>query len=537
MFLKKLLLSLIIILVQSTLAIVDTVKTDILADITWSSDTVFITKNIRVGSGVTLTVTPGVTVKIQSEKRIEVDGNIIALGTEADSIIFYSDYSWNGIRFNFDRESSLELPLSKFEYCRFTSAHYNSLDGEYGSTLYLGYNSDVNMKHCLIDSSSGSRGGAVFCDSSSRLLIENSVFRDNIDEFYGGGAIFTANDVPVSLTVTNSGFYNNKGAYGGALLIGNRTSAIVDNCVFKGNYATNTLPTGFNNVNYKQPGGGALAILSDSVVVRNSLIVENGSYLNGGGLYISGASPRLINLTMTANYAQMGAAVFITSGENEDVKPHILNTAIANNDNKPIGPEDSLGRSIYFDSSTTALIKNTAIGSDAVLVQAEGGEVTGDFQDLIMNMPGSTFFCGDHRNPIDDTLGVYIPFVIAAWCPLDNAGIEDTSGLGLPVNDLLGHTRVSDGRVDIGALESDIDGYTVEILPEINQLASPKFGGEQKVVIFSLQGKILGDFTVDGTMHEILSEITERFSTGLYICKIQNIGGGAVWTGKISLKR
>jgi hypothetical protein len=38
--------------------------------------------------------------------------------------------------------------------------------------------------------------------------------------------------------------------------------------------------------------------------------------------------------------------------------------------------------------------------------------------------------------------------------PCVNAGIEDVTGLGLPDYDLAGNTRIQQGRIDIGALES-----------------------------------------------------------------------------------
>ena len=56
----------------------------------------YITGNVVVRDGVTLTIEPGVTVIFRPETFMSVNGNLIAEGTEQDSIIFTGNY-WNDI--------------------------------------------------------------------------------------------------------------------------------------------------------------------------------------------------------------------------------------------------------------------------------------------------------------------------------------------------------------------------------------------------------------------------------------------------------
>jgi len=50
-----------------------------------------VTNNILVNAGVTLTIQPGVTVKFNALKSMQIDGTLIAKGTNADSIRFTSN--------------------------------------------------------------------------------------------------------------------------------------------------------------------------------------------------------------------------------------------------------------------------------------------------------------------------------------------------------------------------------------------------------------------------------------------------------------
>ena len=65
------------------------------SDTTWSlADSPFtVTGNVLVPNGVTLTIEAGVTVRINSEKYLKVQGSLIAIGTESSKITFTSNES------------------------------------------------------------------------------------------------------------------------------------------------------------------------------------------------------------------------------------------------------------------------------------------------------------------------------------------------------------------------------------------------------------------------------------------------------------
>ena len=78
--------------------------------IAWSPYTV--TGNVLVNSGVTLTIEAGVTVKLDDNKAIVINGALIANGSTSNRIIFTSNQTnpqtgdWANIKFNSSATSS-----------------------------------------------------------------------------------------------------------------------------------------------------------------------------------------------------------------------------------------------------------------------------------------------------------------------------------------------------------------------------------------------------------------------------------------------
>ena len=71
-----------------------------------SNSPYIVTENILVSEGVTLTINPGVTVKMDAGKSIQINGKLIAKGTSTNRITFTSSQSnpspgdWDFIKFS-----------------------------------------------------------------------------------------------------------------------------------------------------------------------------------------------------------------------------------------------------------------------------------------------------------------------------------------------------------------------------------------------------------------------------------------------------
>ncbi len=95
-------------------------------DTTWSADTLEITGNIEIDSNITLTILPGTFIHIVDYYSIQSYGEIRAIGTETDSIVFthldtinLADTSttnggWHGIRIL----NNTLMDTTIFKYCK-----------------------------------------------------------------------------------------------------------------------------------------------------------------------------------------------------------------------------------------------------------------------------------------------------------------------------------------------------------------------------------------------------------------------------------
>ena len=103
-----------------------TVNGPIAVNTTWNADTIKVTGDVTVQNGVTLTIVPGTRVEFQGHFRLNCDGRIVAIGTQADMIQFtindttgFSNMTsnnggWFGVRYN---NTAATHDTSKFSWC------------------------------------------------------------------------------------------------------------------------------------------------------------------------------------------------------------------------------------------------------------------------------------------------------------------------------------------------------------------------------------------------------------------------------------
>ncbi|MCD4828213.1 MAG: T9SS type A sorting domain-containing protein [Candidatus Cloacimonetes bacterium] len=139
--------------------------------------------------------------------------------------------------------------------------------------------------------------------------------------------------------------------------------------------------------------------------------------------------------------------------------------------------------------------------------------------------------------------------------PLINAGIPDTTGLGLPVHDIFHRARVWDGRVDIGCHEFGSVGVTPEDEPipplglALHNFPNPfnpsttircalPQDGNVSVRVYNARGQLVRTL-VDGDMpagyHDIVWDGRDNHGSavgsGVYLCRMQ--AGSATLTHKL----
>ncbi len=187
---------------------------------------------IEIPNGETLTIDPGCLVEFQGHYKLKVQGRLLAVGTEQDSIKFTvadttgfynlttTDGGWRGFIFD-------QTPATN------DSSKIIHTDIEFVKSLEYGAGSYVN--------------------NFDKLIISNSTFKNNYAD--QGGAFNLHN---TSCIIRNNLFIRNKARYGGALSLFQASAMIINNVIIN-NTAT--------------IHGGALNISGEAN--ENALIVNN----------------------------------------------------------------------------------------------------------------------------------------------------------------------------------------------------------------------------------------------------------------------
>jgi hypothetical protein len=183
-----------------------------------------ITGDITIPANDSLTLSPGVELLFSGHFKMNVYGQLKAMGSEADSIYFktmHPDSLWGGIRI-------MESPKNnQLRYVQLSNA--SKPNG--ASHVYDNY-------------------GAVSC-RNSKLLVEHSKFTANTNTYCAGISAYYS-----PIVVRNTLFYNNSADFYG-MICSTNSNALVDEVIFHANT------------------GGIIQAGNSNVVLSNCLIREN----------------------------------------------------------------------------------------------------------------------------------------------------------------------------------------------------------------------------------------------------------------------
>lgn len=231
---------------------------------------------LKIPDGETLTIDSGVVVKFNSTERFDIQGCLVAEGTEALPIVFTAvdpDVSWGGLVWD---QTPATNPNSVLKHCVFEYSY------AYGTET--GYN-------C---------GGAIRINMFDNMEISHCVFR------YNGADLFTTNNpaggalamFECSIHISHCIFHGNSSSWGGAIIIGSNSNPVIDNCLFYDNVST-----------YVGGGGGAgLSWENSSPHFVNCTFAGNHAVDDGGGYELElGGTTTFTNCIFWDNMADIGA--------------------------------------------------------------------------------------------------------------------------------------------------------------------------------------------------------------------------------------
>ncbi|MDO9576911.1 MAG: YCF48-related protein [Candidatus Cloacimonadales bacterium] len=403
----------------------------------WSADTVKVVGALTIPDGETLTIEPGTYVEFQGHYKFNVQGQLLAIGTEQDSIIFtvadttgyynYSHFGWHGIRFD---NTPATNDSSKFYYCHFE--YGKAIGAEYedkqGGVFYINNCSKIHISHSTFYDNYATLGAGIYCSNYSSPIIEfndisyNSASGENPGDGAGAGISLSNYSSPI----IRNNMINHNHAYSAAGISVSESSPIITNNTISYNSGIDT-------------GGILIGNLINSAIlmISNNLIYDNQVSFRCGGIKCIGDSLVIFNNTIANNEALLGGGLDIYSSDIQ-----IINNNIWGN-SAPDGSQVCLE---FADTNPNFYNCNIEGG-----VAAFGGE-------------GAAGFCGDYENCIDSNPFFVDPqndnFHLQDSSPCIGAGIDEIEIGGswyyAPEFDLEGNPRPNPvgSMPDIGTYEN-----------------------------------------------------------------------------------
>lgn len=280
----------------------------------------------------------------------------------------------------------------------------------------------------------GNGGGGIYVDDPGPVLIQNTVISGNDAAQSGGGIAFNA---PYSgTTIENSTISGNTaGVWGGGIYFYDTDGGI--HTVRGTTISTNTAGQG---------GGLFLYNLDDPMIIENSTISGNQALGGGatqglgGGVYLYslyGGSLTIRHSTVAGNSAtDAGGGLFTFSG------PFMVEHTIVGDNVAPANPDLGTTGDGSFDVAFS-LIETAG----AANFSDNGGNIFGQDPQL---------------GPLQGNGGPTATHLPAATSPAVDAG--DATFAPPPPTDQRGFARLAGGRIDIGAVERQVNAGTLQLL-------------------------------------------------------------------------
>jgi len=412
----------------------------------WDVDTVKLVGDVSVEKGAVLSIGPGVFVEAQAYYQLTVEGSISAIGSANDTIIFtVNDTSgfwldtnsvaggWHGI---YILGETGNTDSSFFSYCKFQyGKNYDDYGGDInGGALYVKHHGFLHINHCLFSDNmvicyvtgvDGPFGGAIFCESVNRILIDSNRFVHN-RSFDQGGAIRISTNC-LNTTITHNTFLNNSGYF----------------------FHDLPPPWGF------AIGGGGAAVSSSSNL--HSPEISNNRCFNNQGLngiiYTSNRHAKIFNNVICNNWG-----CGIMDGHQMSLSKTFNNTIVNNRTRN--------GGILLF--SKARVYNNICWGNEYFSGQEyDQIKIDDAYPVLSYNCvqfgdggEGAVYDYPEFTAPTDGVGrkfdGESADWSLFDWSPCINAGTPDTLGLKIPDDDVDGNIRLFGNRIDMGAFENQI---------------------------------------------------------------------------------
>lgn len=328
----------------------------ITADETWmlADSPYVVTADVKVTTGNTLTIEPGVLVQFNDNVALNIEGALVAIGTSVSPIVFTATNSgefWRFINFSVSSDDAM------FD-----------MAGDYASGSIIEYATIENAGN-----QTGTTNGAIQLINAHPFLNKLTV-RNNLASGVYGNALSSV------LKIFNSSLSGNKSipsGGGGGIFINGGVGSQVE---IKGNQILN------NDADVE--GGGVRVLSIDTLIFDNNIVSGNEANGDGGGVYINGlkgtkSQNKIINNTINNNVSnfdgvgsEAGGGIWVN---NSDIE--LSNNIIKLNDSYE-------GGGVYIGNTPTAsyIISKNIIQENTALKNGGGIHIDDGMHNVIGNI-------------------------------------------------------------------------------------------------------------------------------------------------------
>ena len=411
-----------------------------------------------------LIIYPGVDVIFIDHYKFDVYGTLLAQGTETDLIAFTAQNhitGWHSLRFHDTTINEQDLSELNWCYLEYGLAESSRYDYQ-GGAIYCENSSDLIIQNCVISNNTATTGGAIYLDNSSITVMDSEISNNSASG--AAGAVYIKDSSP---DFTNVRFLDNTALYDGGAVNCFNSSPTFITCTFAGNLtewnggaiscANYSSPQMVNNTiwgNIAYQDGCAIAVLFNSTIdLMNSILWNNDNHeivvVSTAGISIDYCDimngEEDINIYPNANYnwgnGNIDADPLFVDSSNYDFELVINSPCIDAGNPDPIyndedGTRNDMGA---YSFRQTGLRGN---------IELEGG--TGEVVNVEVNISG-------------DTLITVYPNELGNWFVTLEPGTYTVTAF------LVGYTPnpLSYPNLELGdgELISDLDFTMTEILP------------------------------------------------------------------------
>lgn len=426
---------------------------------TWSSGSTIcvggdinVTGEVSMGGG--LVIEAGVEVLFCGNYVFKIQGEVDAIGTEQDKIMFKREENntdgWQGIFFDYGSS------LSELVYCE--------VNGSINSGIRI-IETLPTIENCTIrDNSTDSveRGGGIYVELSSNdvLVIKDCIIDNNVSNpamaengDYKGGGIYAFVGGDGNLILNNCKIGLEEEGFGNRVYsrFQSGTRLGKGGGIYKTGDGKLTLKNCFvenNDVNVRQNGGGAIGRVSKSY---------------GGGIYVDAGELEALNsvikdnraYTYTAFYADQyvyGGGIYLNSGTVNVTNCTVRNNIVEAENYYEIGVDG--GGLCKNDGTMTVINSIIFFNQKCINGPCSNSQVCGNPTVTYSDVQDG--YTGDGN--IDQNPAFIDDYHISSSSPCVDAGNNDgISGIGLPPTDIDGELRIFNETVDMGADECFIE--------------------------------------------------------------------------------